>query len=188
MPVSLASTSASSTHGAVVPIGYINLTSPNVGFSFINIPQGYQDLMLVCNARSAYAANTNGLDLYINAYSTTNLSMTYFGGNGSSAYSTRNTTSSPTYGFVGDIPAASATSGIFGTAVYHILNYANTSTFKTVLVRSAADINGAGVVDLNVGLYGNTSAVTSLIIQSGYSANYVTGSTFALYGVRTVNQ
>jgi len=179
---------ASPMHGAVVPIAYINLTSPNVGFSFTNIPQGYQDLMLVCNARSAYAANTNPINLYINAYLTTNLSTTYAGGNGSSAYSTQNTTSTPTYGFAGDIPAANSTSGIFGTTVYHILNYANTSTFKTVLVRSAADINGAGFVNLNVGLYGNTSAVTSLIIQSAFSANYVSGSTFALYGIRSVGQ
>jgi hypothetical protein len=73
------------------------------------------------------------------------------------------------------------------SAEMHILNYANTSTYKTLLLREANDNNGSGYVALSANLWRGTSGITSLSISS-FAAYFTAGSTIALYGVRTVNQ
>lgn len=174
-------------HGAVVPIAYVNLSSPGINITFSNIPQTYQDLMLVAFARNTQALAINGMNLYINttSQSPNYWSQTTLAGNGSLAASTRGTT---VYGATLDMPGSISTSGVYGSAVYHILNYTNTTTYKTVLGRNANDQNGAGSVQIAAALFAQTGAVTTLQIGSGYGANYSAGTTFALYGVRSTGQ
>ena len=181
---------ASPMHGAVVPIAYVNLSSPGINITFSNIPQTYQDLMLVAFARNTQAVTINGMNLYINttSQSPNYWSQTTLTGNGSSVASTRGTTTTIEYGATLDMPGSTSTSGVYGSVVYHILNYTNTTTYKTVLGRNANDQNGSGSVQLAAALFSQTAAVTTLQIGAGYGANYSAGTTFALYGVRTVNQ
>lgn len=188
MPVSLASAPAT-THGAVVPIGYTKITSDSNFITFSSIPQGYQDLYAVVFGRSTTASAFS--DQYMRlatgggAVDTgTNYSVTRLYGNGASATSDRGT--SETSARIGSLPAASSTSGIFGSSEHWILNYANTSTNKTILTRSAADTNGSGFTNLEVALWRNTGAITS--VQFIINGNYLTNSVFALYGIRSVNQ
>jgi hypothetical protein len=68
------------------------------------------------------------------------------------------------------------------------MNYSNTTTNKTALVRQntvdAADFNGALSA---VGLWRNTAAITSIAIKAirlGSAQNYSIGSTFTLYGIQ----
>jgi hypothetical protein len=63
-----------------------------------------------------------------------------------------------------------------------VMNYANTSTYKTVLSALANDKNGSGSVDRVVGLWSNTSAINSVSVVGG--ANFVSGSTITLYGIK----
>lgn len=184
MPVSLASAPAT-THGAVVPIAYSTPTGNS--FSFTNIPQTYQDLMVVLYPRDTYAATYTGISMGFNGEfgSGTNYSLTRLRGDGSAADSNRASSQSyiPDIGFM---PGASATSGIFGANTFHVLNYANTSTNKTVLCRSASDRNGAGWTILSVGLWRSTAAITSMLFAS--TTAFASGTTAALYGIRTVGQ
>lgn len=173
--------------GAMQRIGWSLATSTVNTFSFSNIPQNFQDLMLVVYARGdAAGSNNSGISVYLNGASTTaNYSATRLLGNGSVAVSGRSTTSGPTFGLTpADVvlPSSGNTSGIFGTAIYHILNYANTSTFKTALIRTAGDANGSGTTSLSASLWGVTSAITSFAVAT--NGNWVTGSSAALYGVR----
>lgn len=181
MPVSLASAPAT-THGAVVPIAYTVLGS-NGSISFSNIPQGYQDLFIVCNVRSTHTAADS---LYISyPYNSNTFSSTSLTGDGSSTSSTRTQNN---YGSrVGDIPISTSTSGVFSAVEIHILNYAQTSTYKTALSRVATDLNGSGTTWLSVGLNRATTAVTSVLLASGNAA-LLSGSSAYLYGIRSVNQ
>ena len=172
-------------HGAMVPIASFVGTGSYVA-EFTNIPQTYQDLMLVIYGRdtatgttTSFYGNFNGLNV-TNTYSHTTLS-----GNGSSASSSRTTNQNQFSGF-GAIPGANATAGILGSSVMHILNYANTTTFKTFINRSAADTNGSGVTTLDVGLWQNTAAITSISINPVNA--FQTNSGMTLYGIRSVNQ
>ena len=141
--------------------------------------------MLVINARSSYASTTAQAYTYINNDSTFLYSQTRLYGNGSSAVSDR---TSGGLLYLGEIPAATSTSGIFGSSVNHFMNYANTSTYKTILTRSAVDLNGSGLVHLWAQLYRSTNAITILSCYNTTGANWVAGTTFSLYGIRSIGQ
>lgn len=65
----------------------------------------------------------------------------------------------------------------------HIFSYAG-STNKTILAEGANDQNAAGDVDRFVGLWRNTSAITSITFDTGGSTAFKIGSTFTLYGIK----
>lgn len=175
---------------SLVPIQTVRAASTVVDLSFTSIPQGYQDLFLVMNVRSDNASSLPAFSVYVNSTGLANWSQTTLYGNGSSAGSLRTTTSTPTYGLQWQpgygIAGASATAGVYSSVVVHILNYANTSTYKTAIGRSASDLNGSGMTVLIAGNWANTSAITS--IQTGTQGNFVAGSTATLYGVKAVGQ
>jgi len=185
MPVSFASNSAP-MKGAMVPIAYYAVSGSSTNnIYFSNIPQGYQDLCLVINARSAYSAATAQAYTYINNDSSALYSDTRLYGDGSSAASDR---ASGGILYLGDIPAATSTSGIFGSTVNHFINYANTTTYKAILTRAATDLNGSGYSQLWAQLYRSTSAITILNCYNTTGANWVAGTTFSLYGIRSIGQ
>ena len=185
MPVFLASNSAP-MKGALVPIAYyaVSGTSTN-NIYFSNIPQGYQDLCLVINARSAYTATTAQAYTYINNDSSSIYSQTRLYGTRGSASSDR---SSGGLLYLGEIPAASAGSTIFGTSVTHFFNYANTTTYKSTITRCSVDLGTSGLVHLWAQLYRSTNAITILSCYNTTGANWVAGTTFSLYGIRSIGQ
>lgn len=193
MPVSLASSSAASMHGAMVPIASAAPNGTSGGVTFNNIPATYQDLCVVIQVRSdasSVTSRSNELRVLLNN-SFTGYSNTRLLGDGTSAQSARDTSQSSIWG--GYIPISTDTAGIFAVQTFHILNYTNTSTFKTVLYRAALDkngssTNGTGTTMLGVALWQNTSAVNSFRLDTFGYGNYITGSTVTLYGVRTVGQ
>jgi hypothetical protein len=174
-------------HGAVVPIAKILGTGAATDVAFLNIPQIYQDLMLVMYVRTDNASSS-GVNLYFNGvYNSSTSGFTNLQGNGTSPTSNRfsNTTSFP----IGLAPFSSSTSNLFSSGTTHILNYAASGIYKTVLTRWADDRNGSGDTRLNVGSWLNsTGAITQINIATYGQGNWVTGSTFTLYGIRTVGQ
>ena len=178
---------ASAMHGALVPIATVNGNGSSSDISFNNIPQVYQDLILVMYVRTDNSSSS-GANLYFNGvFNSTTSGFTNLQGDGSSATSNRlsNTTSFP----VGLAPFSSSTSGLFASGVTNILNYKATGIYKTVLTRWADDRNGSGDTRLNVGSWLNsTAAITQINVATYGQGNWVTGSTFTLYGIRTVGQ
>ena len=168
--------------GAVVPIAFTTIATDGNNAVFSAIPQTFQDLMFVINGR-VMSTSANDCVLQIGQDGGSKYSVTALIGNGSAASSTRATSAS----FMGTsyLPNANAASGIRGSVVWHILNYANTSTFKTVLSRGAADTNGSGFAVAAVSLWRSTAGVSYVEIfgNSGLSA----GTTVALYGIRAGN-
>lgn len=167
--------------GALQRIRYGALSS--AGIDITNVPATYQDLFLVLQLRSTAAVTTTSSILYFNGdASATNYSRTTLQGDGSSASSSRDVNYSQLY-FADGTPGANSTANIFSVVTINILNYANTSTFKAVLMRTAADLNGSGITNLVAGLWRSTSAINRLS-AGAVSGSYATGSTFALYGVK----
>jgi hypothetical protein len=169
--------------GAIVPIASFTTTTVNQDVFFTNIPQTYQDLLLVVNARSS---QTDVLGGYFGGFNfnyggNTNYSTTTLLGNGATVSSIRQT-GQPGWWGDGYIPALNATEGIFGSMYMHVLNYANTSNFKTFIMRCAADANGSGNSSLTVGLWRQTSAIST--IYSTASIGFRPGSTLTLYGIK----
>lgn len=171
--------------GAMTRIGYSAQVSDSAAFgtmSFSNIPQTFQDLIIVIAFRDTDPSTNVFNPIWFNGNSSgTNYSETILQGDGSTAVSSR-LTSQPYFQFIRQ-PAATATAGIYSATICHILNYANTTTRKTMLTRNCYDLNGSGQTRIIVGNWNSTAAITSIVISS--SAAIRAGSTAALYGVRS---
>ena len=156
------------------PLASATLTDPASSVTFGGIPQTYTDLVLVSMPLSATSDN---LTMQFNSDTGTNYSTTILWGSGSSAGSARQTsTATPYMSYYG------LTNATPSTCVFHIMNYSNATTYKTVLAR-AGNASGSGGVDAIVGLWRSTSAITSIVVKQVGSNNLSSGSTFTLYGI-----
>ena len=142
--------------------------------TFTSISGSYTDLILITNS----ATGVNDIDMYIqvNSDTGTNYSWTRIFGNGSTASSSRGTSTSLGYR-VGNMSGSNVGQN---NAVIQFQNYSNTTTYKTILSRSN---NASLLVEAFVGLWRSTSAITSMDIKT-QSGNFSTGSTFTLYGIK----
>jgi len=182
MPVSLASTSASSMHGALVPIAYATSTGSTQTFTFSSIPQTYQDLFMVIYSKST--TSNRDIIAYINNDTSSGLySDTELYGNGSTAGSNRAANQTNPYLTRG----TNNYTANFGTFQVHYLNYANTNTYKNYLWRFANDQNGSGDVGLCLGSWRNTSGISRLDITNT-TYPFASGTTVELFAIRTVGQ
>ena len=71
-------------------------------------------------------------------------------------------------------------------SICNIMNYANTTTYKNIISRAGAFGTNYYGTSLDVGLWRSTSAITSFTLYnraSGVNYNFVSGSTFTLYGI-----
>jgi hypothetical protein len=154
-------------------------STATVTFDLTTVTGNYTDLRLVINSQNAnstyqpyiqFNSDTSG--------SSTNYSTTSLRGDGSSAASGRHTSNFGWYPVPG--PGV-GTTGNFEPWLIDIMNYSNTTTYKTGLSRFN---NSASIVAANVHLWRSTAAITSISItaESG-SGNFVAGSTFTLYGI-----
>jgi len=139
---------------------------------FDDIPTSYQDLIL---SVSGWGTVNNRVQyLRYNGSNTGEYSVTrflgYSGGINNSTYTNRN-----------ELMAAGNWSNV-GSSVFvaHIMNYANTSTFKTTFTEWADNSEGVGI---HIGLYRSAAAVTQLqvFVDTGLQTS---GTTFTLLGVR----
>ena len=126
---------------------------------------GYTDLVLVINNTHS----TNAVDGWfrLNGDTGSNYSRTNLNGDGTSATSGRNSNVAFGYGIlVLTTPS---------TNILQFMNYANTTTNKTVLMRSNNTGSG-GYVQATVDLWRSTAAITSIEIGC-VSGNFAVGST-----------
>ena len=161
------------------PIASVTLTSDQASVTF-NSFSGYTDLRLIANVRLNRAVTEESLGLQFNSDTGSNYSWTNLAGNGASALSGRASNSNDIY--LGEAAGTSNASGIYSTHIVEIQNYANTSTYKTVITRNNL---ASGGTRATVGLWRNTDGITSLTVRDygGGAYNILTGSTFNLYGV-----
>ena len=159
------------------PIATTTLGSTSSSITFSGIPSTYTDLRLVVT----YTTTTAGQYSYLqfNTDSATNYSDIILVGDGSSAFSLRDT-SANFIAFGSYQSPSSTTIPCFATA--DIFSYAG-STFKTALITSSMDKNGSGDVEQIVGLWRSTSAITSISIQTS-SSTFKAGTTATIYGIK----
>jgi hypothetical protein len=158
------------------------LTSATGTVTFTSIPGRYTDLRLVINGRGT-ATTYQGAAIQFNSDTTTNYSWTGIFGDGASSICYRATNQSNISGE--QLPRSNDTAGMFGVTMFDIMDYANTTRHKSVLVRNAS--TGTTCISyLAIGLWRKTpEAITSITING--SVNFAIGSTFKLYGIEAGN-
>ena len=150
------------------PIATTTVGTATDTVTFSSISGSYTDLVIVFNGTAA-ASTTAGLRF--NSDTGSNYSHTYVLGDGSTALANRGVNTTFMNQFYPNTTR--------GTVIFNILNYSNTTTYKTVLTRVSNTGNYAGLL---VGLWRSTSAITSVTLF-GNGTNFSTGSTFTIYGI-----
>jgi hypothetical protein len=169
-----------------VIIEKIVLTSNQSSVSFTSIPQTYTDLTLHISARSnvtAFLAGNSNLEFNGSTTGYSGVRIYADPGGSSSPYAD---TGTPKWaGFVGGTGSSANT---FSSCMIYIPNYTS-SNYKSWLVDVVVENNGAhGYLGLGANLWSNSSAITSIqlkeITSGPYTGDFLTNSTFTLYGIK----
>jgi hypothetical protein len=170
---------AESTYTAIATTTLGTATNP---ITFSSIPQTYTDLVIVVAGRGTGSNTIDSTLSYFNSNTgTNNYSNTFLYGDGATAYATQNTNA--VYFAFGTHPGNNATANVFGAEVFHVLNYSNTTTFKTVISRSSTDIGGSGQTWLSANLWRQTSAINTIQLYTS-AGNWAVGTKFSIYGIK----
>ena len=154
-------------------------TDGTTSITFTSIPNTYTDLKLVISVRKSDATTLSSSYMTFNG-SSSNYSMRRLYGSGAAASDSFGTTSI----YIGSTNSATSTSNTFSSAEITIPNYAG-SNYKSMSVDMVMEDNSSGGYQfLITGLWSNTAAITSITFTG--DADYVTGSTFYLYGISNV--
>jgi hypothetical protein len=160
------------------------LGATSASMDFNSIPATFTDLCLKVSARTDRANVTDQLKITFNGSSSGYTGIILYG-TGSSALSETNAsaTGGSTY-LIGEyIDGNNATASTFSNGELYIPNYAG-STYKSINMDLVEETNAtAANVSLTAGLWSNTSAITSIKLQSANGFNFLQYSTAYLYGV-----
>ena len=164
--------------GGMIPLATVTVGSGGTANAeFTNIPAYYEHLQVRALTKCSNADLT--VRAQFNSDTGTNYATHYIEANGSTVAA--GAVTSTTYVMVG--VAASGTAGQVGGFVLDVLDYSNTSKYKTTRTLSGCDNNGSGYVWPASGLWMSTNAITSIKIfpASGTFQQY---ASFALYGIK----
>ena len=160
------------------------LTSSAASVTFSAIPATYTDLVVRVSARNAGTANAypSIMRVRLNSDTSSLYSSTYLYGQDGTAgsFSESNTDRIGAYASNSN----TSTSNTFSNVEIYIPSY-TASQNRPVSVNGAAEINAttANINAASAGLYRSTTAVSSITLSSGNSQDFVSGSSFYLYGI-----
>jgi hypothetical protein len=154
------------------------LASTASSITFSSIPSTFRHLQVRMTARISTASGTGSfaVNVWFNGDNTSNYSWHTLLGQ-TATVSSSGAANQPQFALNQTIPSASQASGIFGAGIVDILDYAQTSKYKTSRTLSG----WTGAVQLSSGNWRSTAAINSVTVDSnGYA--FAVGSRFSLYG------
>ena len=165
------------------PIATTTLSSGATSVTFSSISGAYTDLYIVgqtgCSTTDylTFRVGNSSVD------TASNYSATFLEGDGTTASSGRGSNSSKIY--------VGSTASIMNTNLYYsfyinLMNYSNTTTYKSFLNKISNNQSSFPGVTASVGLWRSTSAINIVTIapDTNDGRTLVSGSTFTLYGIK----
>lgn len=166
-------------------IATITATSGQTSLTFSSIPSTYKSLQLRWLAQTSNASyGTYQVRYQLNGDTGANYAWHSLTGINGSTYANSASSTTVLYQNVGQLPSTYAPGK--GVAVVDLIDYANTSKYKTLKMISGVTTNGSNANDniiLYSGLWQSTAAVNSITILNSDANGFIGGSTFSLYGV-----
>jgi len=157
------------------------LSSSQTSLTFSSISQNYTDLVLVSSVVGDRSANADSLAIRFNGDSSSIYAYIYAIGETSSGPASNKATSQTNI-WIGNFISNSVANP--SATITNIQNYSNTSTNKTILTRNNAIASAYNIVGMIVGNWASTAAITSITVRSETGNNFLSGSTFTLYGIK----
>lgn len=167
-----------------IPIQSTTLSSNQASVTFSNIPQTFTDLVLRASTRLSGSAIDGVIGIQLNGgiinMTVTNLRSQYSTGTAESGRDAVATNAA-----IGWSNDGGSTSNTFTTVELYIPNYAVTTANKQISSATAVENNATQARGFYASLsVQSNSAITSLTItRITGGANFVSGSTFHLYGI-----
>jgi hypothetical protein len=146
--------------------------------TFSSISGIYTDLVLIMSAFGSVSGQD--IRVQVNSDTASNYSLTRLVGY-TTAFSNR--ASNATYWQITNSVGIGSSSSDPTADVIQFMNYSNTTTNKTILVRHNQPQSSLMETAAQVGLWRSTNAITSITFSLS-SGNYSSGSTFTLYGIK----
>jgi len=157
------------------------LSSSAASVTFSAIPSTFTDLVLRISARNDAAFYVSSAVIKVNAITGT-YSFTTLVGDGSAASSSRDSGSYQGF-YLSGVNGNTATSNSFSSHEVYLPNYAGSAN-KVASLDNANETNATAAYRVvNAGLLGNTAAISTLTITTS-STNFLSGSSFYLYGIK----
>jgi hypothetical protein len=157
------------------------LGSNTATVTFSAIASTYKHLQIRMTNRDTSSSNIRPAGIQFNGDTASNYQAHRIYGDGASVSSDYLATSYIQY----KIPGNGALASVWSGAVLDILNYANTTTYKTTRMLSGFyGGNGSSEIGLYSGNWRSTSAITSVSLIALNSNAFATGSRFSLYGIK----
>lgn len=160
------------------------LGSAAASVTFSSIPGTYRGLLLVWQARGDTAATNASFLVQLNGDTGTNYDSHLADVSGASAWASAENVANVSMQ-MGVLSAANAPAGVPGQGWFELIGYAGTTFHKTLngqtlykLANSTTNIQHG----VSSGHWRSTAAVTSILVKPG-AGNFVTASTFVLYGL-----
>jgi hypothetical protein len=160
-------------------IATTTLGSATATVTFSSIPGTYTDLVIVGFASNSSAdANITGY-MRFNGDSSTNYSDTlaYTETTGPNSFQSSNSNSIGLWTIMGNTDTNRKSA-----ILINVQNYSNSTIYKTTIYRISTPTSSAGWVNMDVGMWRNTAAITSILLGGG--ADWLSNTTFTLYGIK----
>jgi hypothetical protein len=158
------------------------LSSSAASVTFSSIPADYTDLVLKISARSSVSSAQNTINMKFNNLSTSIYSVISLRGNGATVDSQIYGPNATELSWATSIPAATSTSNTFNNMEIYIPSY-TASQNKPVSAFIAQENNQTtAYIQTDASLFRSTNAITQIDIDAN-SYNFVSGSSFYLYGI-----
>lgn len=146
--------------------------------TFSSIPGTYTDLVVLFSFRSTRSLDEDGMQISLNS-STANFSFRRLTGNGS-------TTSSSNAGnnTLGQLTAANTTASTFTNTFIYIPNYTSSNN-KSFSIDNVTEANATkAYAQLQASLWSDSSAITSIKLETDSGNNLAQYSSATLYGIK----
>jgi len=156
------------------------LSASAASVTFSSIPSTYTDLVLRGNARGDQATLSSYTRIRFNGSTTTYSKTIIDGGLGSISSSSQSSANSIEN--ANGMPASTATASTFGSLELYIPNY-TTAINHPISQFSVTEGNASAYVNAIAGLWSTASAITQIDILTNGGGNFVSGSSFYLYGI-----
>lgn len=147
--------------------------------TFSSISQSYTDLVLI--AEMAPMPSITAIRFRFNGDSSSNYAYVQLSGNGSSGTSTSDT--NQVSGLVSGAISNTSNRSMF---VMNIMNYSNTTTYKTTINRGSRGIDTSlAATSLCASTWRSTSAINQVVVTPSFGGDIVipAGCMFTLYGI-----
>lgn len=165
--------------GTYEPIMTSTISAGATSITLSSIPNTYTDLRLVINYSFGSSYGGYNAAMYVNGGNATH-SITEFGGNGSSASVGRQSGGTQ---WLMTFPTGSPTTPGTGVILADFINYADTSVYKTALIRHNVPASVAPGLQQSVVLYQSNTAINSITLI-GNSGSQLAEGTLSLYGIK----